>query len=436
MSLIPAQTPPSVASAAVLPVVPAIYAVRAVAFACAFAIIGLHLRNLGAGGLAYALLALQFLAYPAALYLHLRRARDRRETAHRHLLADSFLLGAWTSGLGFPEWIGFSLVFTTLLNATIVLGPAGVLRALTALGLGALAGILAVGYRVAPETSPLVTQLCMLAGLAYLLGVGQVAYRRTASLIEARRAQRHSEERYRLIAEHAGDIVMLLDVDCRLLYSSPSCARILAPEDLETGVDAFRRVVEEDWLPTWTRVRATLRTGEPDGFDFRVHAIDGSLRTLAGQCQAVRDDHGVLVGAVLAARDVTSLRRHEEKAHIAARAFERMSEAMLITDAQGRIEMINGAFSTVTGYRADEVVGRNERDFRTAMQPASFYETLYEEVGRSGKWSGATWSQRKDGTVYREWRSVSAVRDEGGEITHYVNLFFEVGSPGAVSRAA
>jgi len=436
VSVVPPQVPASAAPATVLQVVPAIYAVRALAFACAFFIIGLHLRNAGAGGLAFVLLALQFLVYPAVLYLHLRHARSRRQTAHWHLLADSFALGAWTSGLGFPEWIGFCLVFTTLLNATIVLGPAGVLRALMMLGLGALAGILLTGYRSAPATSPLVTQLCMLASLVYLLGVGQVAYRRTSTLIEARRAQRQSEERYRLIAEHAGDFVMLVDSDCRLLYSSPSCARILVAGDLEVGVDAFRRVAEEDWLPTWTRVRATLRNGDPDVFDFRLHAADGVLRTLAAQCQAVRDDHDALVGVVLAARDVTSLRRHEEKAHIAARAFERMSEAMLITDAAGRIEMINEAYSAVTGYRANEVVGRNERDFRTAMQPASFYEALYEEVARSGKWSGATWNQRKDGSVYREWRSVSVVRDESGATTHYVNLFFEVGSPGAAARAA
>lgn len=420
----------------VRPVVPAMYVARAISFALAFGVIGLHLHQRGAGPVAFVLLAAQFLLYPVLAYLHLRLSPDRRRTAHLHLTVDSFFLGAWTAGLGFPHWIGFCLVFTTMMNATIIQGAAGIGRSASGLALGALAGIALAGYRYAPETSSVVTQLCMLVGLAYLLGVGLVAYRRTANLIEARRAQKESEARYRLIAENAGDMVMLVDQDCRLLYASPSCARMLPAGALVPGVDAFRGVLDEDWLPAWTTVRATLRTGEPGSFSFRVPAPGNGLRTLSAGCQPARDEQGLVIGVVIAARDVTELRRHEERAELAARAFERMSECMMITDAAGGIVMVNDAFSAVTGYGRDEVVGRNEREFRSALQPPAFYDDLYAEVGREGHWSGTTWSQRKGGTVYREWRTVSAVRAESGEISHYVNLFFETGAPGAAARVA
>jgi PAS domain S-box-containing protein len=420
---------------AVLAVVPSMYVVRTISFACAFAVISLHLRAQGAGILAYVLLALQFFVYPAVLYAHMRNAKDPRRVAELHLHADSFFLGAWTAALGFPQWIGFCLVFTTMMNATIVQGASGIARSAVCLASGALAGILVAGFRVEPATSPLVTQLCMATGLAYLLGVGLIAFRRTASLIDARREQKLSEERYRLIAENVGDLVMLVDKDCRLLYASPSCARLLPEDQLATGSDAFRGVVDEDWLPAWTNVRATLRTGEPGSFDFRIPHSAGQ-RSLKATCNAARDEAGGIVGVVVAARDVTDLRHHEAQAHLAAQAFERMSECMLIADAAGGIIMVNDAYSALTGYRRDEVVGRNERDFRSGLQPASFYEALYAQVAKDGRWAGSIWSQKRDGALYREWRTVSAVRSNAGDITHYVTLFFETGAPGAASRVA
>ena len=91
----------------------------------------------------------------------------------------------------------------------------------------------------------------------------------------------------------------------------------------------------------------------------------------------------------------------------------------------------NPAFARITGYAHEEVVGKQESEFRTAMQPESFYDDIYAEVLRSGHWDGTTWCRRRDGTVYREWRSVSAVRDDDERITHYVALFRELDSHGA-----
>jgi PAS domain S-box-containing protein len=419
----------------VFAVVPSMYAVRTLAFACAFAVVWLHLRAQGAGTLAYVLLVLQFLVYPAALYGHMRVVKDHRRIAQLHLHADSFFLGAWTAALGFPQWIGFCFVFTTMMNATIVQGAPGIARSAVALASGAIAGILVAGFRVEPATTPLVTQLSMGIAMTYLLGVGLIAYRRTASLIDARREQRLSEDRYRLIAENAGDLVLLVDKDCRLLYASPSCLRLLSEEQLAPGVDAFRGVVDEDWLPAWTQVRSTLRTGEPGGFDFRIPHATG-MRALKASCNAARDDAGSIVGVVVAARDVTDLRHHEAQAQLAQQAFERMSECMLIADASGRIIMVNDAFSALTGYSRDEVLGRNEREFRSGLQPAAFYDALYAQVVKDGRWAGSIWSQKRGGALYREWRTVSAVRSASGEITHYVTLFFETGAPGAAARVA
>ena len=99
---------------------------------------------------------------------------------------------------------------------------------------------------------------------------------------------------------------------------------------------------------------------------------------------------------------------------------------MVITNAAGRMLTVNQSYTRITGYTSTEVLGRHESEFRSAMQPDVFYDDLYAEVLRTGHWDGTTWCRRRDGTLYREWRSVSAVRDPDGRVTHYVSLFREL----------
>jgi hypothetical protein len=70
------------------------------------------------------------------------------------------------------------------------------------------------------------------------------------------------------------------------------------------------------------------------------------------------------------------------------------------------------------------------------MQPQAFYDEIYAGVLRSGHWHGTTWSRRRDGTLYHEWRSVSAVRDAEERVTHFVTLFRELDSRGADIKSA
>ena len=89
----------------------------------------------------------------------------------------------------------------------------------------------------------------------------------------------------------------------------------------------------------------------------------------------------------------------------------------------------------VTGYAMEQVVGRKETDFRHACQPPSFYDQMYGTVEREGRWTGSTWSRRKDGSLYREWRNVSAIKDETGQIKHIVTIFFELDSRNTAQAA-
>jgi len=139
---------------------------------------------------------------------------------------------------------------------------------------------------------------------------------------------------------------------------------------------------------------------------------------------------------LLVSLDVTALRESEERLLLAAHALEGMTEAIMITAADGTVVTMNRAFTEITGYTRDDVLGQSEKAIRNALQPAEFYDELYATVQRDGYWSGTTWSRRKNGSVYREWRSVRAVRDPSGSVTHYVHVFYEVSAAKGGSATA
>ncbi|HEY5293054.1 MAG TPA: PAS domain S-box protein, partial [Burkholderiales bacterium] len=129
---------------------------------------------------------------------------------------------------------------------------------------------------------------------------------------------------------------------------------------------------------------------------------------------------------VVVSTDITELRQRDKKLAIQADVFENMAEAMMIVAADGTILSVNRAFTAVTGYGAEEVCGRSETGFRTALQPPEFYDEIRDALERQGYWTGTSWCRRKDASIYREWRNISAIRDAAGRATHYVHFFADV----------
>jgi PAS domain S-box-containing protein len=411
-----------------------IYAVRVAAFLWCFVVVALHAWERGLGAAVWIAAALHFLVYPHLAVLRSKHSRDQVGAEMQNLYADAFMLGVWFAVLEFPTWITCPFIFAPALNGIVNRGLLGFGVSLVSTFTGALAGVLLHGYMYWPSTSSVVTMLSFVGSLCYGAGVGYVLFRQTRRMSQARERLRTSELRYRLIAEHAGDLVAMVDRDGRWLYASPSYARIFRKDDLTAGGDAFRNLHEEDQFRVRGAVQVVVRSGEPCRLRLRLHTMNGEVRRFDAMVHPVKgsgEEGGAKIhGAVLASRDVTELRDREEQLEVAGHAFERMTEGMVITNAAGRILSVNRSYSRITGYAQDEVVGKQESEFRTAMQPESFYDDVYAEVLRTGHWDGTTWCRRRDGTLYREWRSVSAVRDDDGRITHYVSLFRELDSHG------
>ncbi len=123
----------------------------------------------------------------------------------------------------------------------------------------------------------------------------------------------------------------------------------------------------------------------------------------------------------------------EEQRRIAAVVFQ-SREGMVLTDARGVILQVNPAFTRVTGYSADEAVGKTTALLKSGRQDADFYRAMWNSLQSEGHWEGEIWNRRKDGGIYPERLSISAIRDEAGHTTHYLGRFSDISDPRDAER--
>ncbi|MGE5170413.1 MAG: diguanylate cyclase domain-containing protein [Rudaea sp.] len=116
----------------------------------------------------------------------------------------------------------------------------------------------------------------------------------------------------------------------------------------------------------------------------------------------------------------------EARLRLSASVFSAANECIIIADRDCLIIDVNAAFSEVTGYPRDEVVGENLSLLESDRHPPEFYESMWRTVRDEGRWQGELWHRRKDGTLFAAHMTLGTVRDAQGEITHYVALFSDI----------
>ena len=397
-------------------------AVRTASFAWCLVTIAIYLWPRNPNYMGWTLLVVQFAIYPQLVYWRALYSDHPNAAERNNLYLDSVLLGAWSAYLGFPVWIAWMLIGAATLNAVINRGLPGLAVSVACSVLGALVWILIDGLRFTPDTTPVVSLLCMLGGIVYTSTIGYVVFRQTHRIAAARDELAKSEERYRLIAENADDLVAMLDSSGRWLYTSPSYARIFSEAELAVGSDALHHVHPDDA----ENLRAALVAARARELPLRLVDREGRVRQYRSHLQPLTQPEGLRF--LLVSHDVTDLKESEERMLLAAHALEGMTEGIMITSADGTIVSVNRAFAAITGHDREEVLGKSSKDVRSNLNPPEFFDEARATAVAQGYWSGTTWSKRKNGSVYREWRSIRTVRDAAGTPTHFVHVFYEVGA--------
>jgi diguanylate cyclase (GGDEF)-like protein/PAS domain S-box-containing protein len=125
-------------------------------------------------------------------------------------------------------------------------------------------------------------------------------------------------------------------------------------------------------------------------------------------------------------RDVEELETLLLQQRLFGRMFEFSGEAILITDQDNRIIKINPAFTQLTGYNMDDLLGANPSILSSGRTPREIYQTLWASLQSSGHWQGELWDRNKNGLEYPKWASISTILDEFGKITHYIASFTDI----------
>lgn len=118
-------------------------------------------------------------------------------------------------------------------------------------------------------------------------------------------------------------------------------------------------------------------------------------------------------------QDITERKQSEHQLRIAATAFE-AHEGMVITDADTIILQVNQAFTQTTGFLPEEVIGQTPRILKSGLHDAAFYQEIWSKIAHSGSWHGEIWNRRKNGEIYPELLTITAVKNERGEVSNYI----------------
>ncbi|MEC5163970.1 MULTISPECIES: EAL domain-containing protein [unclassified Janthinobacterium] len=149
----------------------------------------------------------------------------------------------------------------------------------------------------------------------------------------------------------------------------------------------------------------------------------GAPRWLGVNVTRFQGDSG---NVVIARQDISERKQAETRLRLAASVFSGAREGIMVTDPAGTIVEVNDAFTRITGYSRAEALGRNPRMLKSGRQSAEFYAQMWRALVDQGHWHGEAWNRHKDGAVYAEMITVSAVRDADGATQHYVALFTDV----------
>jgi len=240
-------------------------------------------------------------------------------------------------------------------------------------------------------------------------------------------ALKESEGRFRSMADSAPVLIWTAGVDKRCDYFNKVWLEFTGRDiERELGNGWLEGVHPEDMqrcLDTYTTAFDARREFV---MEYRLRRFDGEYRWLVDNGVPRHDPHGTFMGYIGSCSDITERKRAEERLQLAASVFTHAREGIMITAADGTIIDVNDAFTRITSYDRDEILGRNPRMLSSGRQDESFYAAMWRDLVEKGHWYGEVWNRRKNGEVYATMQTIGTVRDAQGKAQQFVALFSDI----------
>jgi diguanylate cyclase (GGDEF)-like protein/PAS domain S-box-containing protein len=241
-----------------------------------------------------------------------------------------------------------------------------------------------------------------------------------------------SVEKFRSIIEVSPVPMALNDEQLAITYLNPAFTQTYGycVEDIPTLADWWLKAYPDPEYRNWVKTtwQARLKQAEREHQPFLPMELticikDGSVKTVVASAAIIarsfQNEHLVVL------YDISDRKNNEIDLRIAATVFE-SQEGMLVTDANMNILRVNSAFTHITGYAAEDVIAKNPRILQSGRHDASFYAAMWESINSNGAWQGEVWNQRKNGEIYPENLTITAVKDQDSVISNYVATLTDI----------
>jgi diguanylate cyclase (GGDEF)-like protein/PAS domain S-box-containing protein len=285
------------------------------------------------------------------------------------------------------------------------------------------------GWDAAPErTGYMIASVLFSAMLAFLvkLLLDQRLQRASLEVTVAQRTRdiQTVQDQLQATLDAIPDLMFELDMEGRQYrVHAPDSRQLVVPAEEQLDGRTIHEFLPEDVCGVITQaMREALDKGHCGGRQYKLSMPDG-VHWYELSVSRKPQEAGQNQRFIMLTRDVTERKNAESDLMLAAKVFEQSSEAFLVTDAQLHIIKVNPAFSEITGYPADEVIGKTPRVLASGRHGPGFYQRMWRELKRFGEWQGEIWNRRRNGEVFPEWLSITGVQDDLGQVTHYVAIF-------------
>ncbi len=228
----------------------------------------------------------------------------------------------------------------------------------------------------------------------------------------------------RTVIDHLPEFVYVKDTHSRFVLANRACVHSLGHDSLDsvigkTDADVFPAREAENFYRAEQEV---ISSGMPflNREETCTNVRTGkSMWLLTSKVPFCHPD-GRIVGLVGLSLDITERKRAQAELWKLSRALEYSANSIIMTDLAGRIEFVNPAFTSITGYTLPEVLGQNPRILKSGRMSPEIYEDLWKTLQHGEVWKGELINRRKDGSFYWEFTTISPVKNEAGVTTHYV----------------
>jgi len=228
---------------------------------------------------------------------------------------------------------------------------------------------------------------------------------------------------YQFVSNNAPDSIFWIDEQARIIYANEATCKaygytkkeLYKKTILDIDLDADPDGWPEHWKMLQQKGRSTFETNHKRK-DGSIFPIEVSANFIQFEGQELN---------ITFVRDISKRKQNEKELLIAAATFE-THEAILITDVNAKIVRVNRAFSEITGYSTEEVIGKNPSLMHSGRHDRSFYIEMWQRLLHDGAWAGEIWDRRKNGEIYPKWMTITAVKHDQQEITHYVAIFSDI----------